>query len=77
MKLLIWIWLLPQHLVALVLRMFVKVYTKEKYKGAIIYKCNLKSGSISLGKYIFLCDANWHKGCICLKRKIQEVLEDE
>ena len=23
------------------------------------------------------CDANWHKGCMCLKRKIQEVLEDE
>lgn len=24
-----------------------------------------------------ICDANWHKGCMCLQRKIKEVLNDE
>lgn len=23
------------------------------------------------------CDSNWHKGCMCLQRKIKEVLNDE
>lgn len=24
-----------------------------------------------------ICDANWHEGCMCLKRKIEEVLGNE
>ena len=24
-----------------------------------------------------ICDSNWHKGCMCLKRKIEEVLVNE
>ena len=23
------------------------------------------------------CDSNWHKGCMCLKKKIMEILENE
>ena len=58
-NILCWVWCLPQTLTALILRVFVKVYTKEKYKNAVVYKCNLKSGSISLGNKIFLCVSHW------------------
>ncbi len=54
-----YIWCFPQTLAALILRLFVKVYTKEKRNNAIIYKCNLKNGSISLGHKIFLCKSHW------------------
>lgn len=60
MKLIYWIWCFPQMIAGLFLRLFVKVELKEKYKNAVIYKCNLKSGSISLGNKIFLCKEHWN-----------------
>lgn len=60
MKIIYWIWCFPQMVAGVVLRLFAKVYTKEKYKNAVIYKCNLKSGSISLGNKIFLCKEHWN-----------------
>lgn len=60
MKIIYWIWCFPQMIAGLFLRLFVKVELKEKYKNAVIYKCNLKSGSISLGNKIFLCKEHWN-----------------
>lgn len=59
-KVIHWIWCFPQMFAALILRMFVKVQTKEKYNNCIVYKCNLKGGSVSLGNKIFLCKAHWN-----------------
>ena len=61
MSILYWIWCFPQMFAALILRMFVKVSTKEKYKNATIYKCKFPPswGSVSLGNRIFLCEAHW------------------
>ena len=60
MKIIYWIWCFPQMIAGLFLRLFVKVELKEKYKNAVVYKCNLKSGSISLGNKIFLCKEHWN-----------------
>lgn len=55
-----WTWCLPQNIVALILRLFVKVDSKYEYGNAIVYRTNLKCGSISLGKRIFLCKSHWY-----------------
>lgn len=55
-RLIYWIWCLPQMLAALVLRIFTRVYKKEKYGNATIYYTKWKKcGSVSLGNKIFLC----------------------
>lgn len=59
MSIIYWIWCFPQMFLAYFLRAFVKVSSKKIYKDVIIYKCNLKSGSISLGNKIFLCKEHW------------------
>lgn len=58
-NLLHWIWCLPQMLAALILRLFVKVSTKENFNNCIVYKCNLKGGSVSLGNKLFLGKCHW------------------
>lgn len=58
-KLLIYIWCLPQNLVALILKKFVKIESQFKIGNATFYRSNLKCGSISLGNYIFLCEGHW------------------
>lgn len=50
----IWIWCFPQMLAGLVL----KKITNAKKVGNH-YEYNVRSGSISIGKYIFLCPSHW------------------
>ena len=49
-----WIWCFPQMFVGLVLRIVTRAKKKEGY-----YEYGIKSGSISLGTYIFLCPSHW------------------
>lgn len=53
------IWCLPQQLLALIIRLFVKVYKKTTYKECIVYECNIKGGSLSMGNMIFLHKSHW------------------
>ena len=50
-----WTWCLPQTLIGVIL----KIITKAK-KMNDHYEYNIQSGSISLGRYIFLCPAHWN-----------------
>lgn len=47
------IWELPQNLAGLFVKRFFKTSFKCKFKDALIYNWNLRSG-ISLGRYIFV-----------------------
>lgn len=58
-KILLFIWCLPQQLVSFIVRLFVKVYTKSTYKDCVVYECNIKGGSLSMGNMIFLHEAHW------------------
>ena len=51
---LLWIWQLPQHLVALVLLVIMKPQSKEFYKGCKIFRVKQELVGVSLGRYIFL-----------------------
>lgn len=50
---LIWIWCFPQQLAGLI----VKIVTKAK-KVDDHYKYSVRSGSVSLGTYVFLCPSH-------------------
>ena len=50
-----WTWCLPQTVIGVIL----KIVTKAR-KVNDHYEYNIKSGSISLGSYIFLCPAHWN-----------------
>lgn len=62
-KILQYIWCLPQQLLALILKLFVKIElsTYEYDKGIVIHYTHMKCGSVSLGNQIFLCRSHW--GC--------------
>lgn len=49
-----WIWCFPQMLAGLIL----KIVTGAKQDGDH-YRFTVKSGSVSLGRYIFLCPSHW------------------
>ena len=49
-----WIWCFPQMFAGLIL----KLITRAKRDGDH-YRYNIKSGSVSLGTYIFLCPFHW------------------
>ena len=49
-----WLWCLPQNIVGLI----VKIATRAKRTGDH-YRYNVRSGSVTLGKYVFLCPAHW------------------
>lgn len=51
----IWIWCFPQQLVGLI----VKLVTRAK-KVDDHYEFNVKSGSVSLGTFVFLCPVHWN-----------------
>ena len=57
-----WTWCLPQNLVGLLFHLFVTVYCKYELHSdnVIICDCNLKSGSVTLGKFIFLGECHWN-----------------
>lgn len=48
-----WIWCFPQQIVGLILKVFTKAKKVDDH-----YVYNLKSGSISLGTYVFLCEVH-------------------
>ena len=50
----LWIWQLPQHLVALFLRVIIKPVSLEFYNGCRIYWVKQKLVGVSLGQFIFL-----------------------
>lgn len=54
-KILIWLWCFPQQLAGWLLSVVVPTERREGY-----YAVNFKSGSLSLGEYVFLCPA--HQG---------------
>lgn len=56
---LIWVWCFPQNFIGLL----VKIITGAKKVGDH-YEYNAKSGSVSLGEYIFLCPAHWKDECV-------------
>jgi len=51
---LFYLWQLPQHLLALVIKLIVKPENKEIYKNVTIYKMYNYKFAISLGNYIFI-----------------------
>lgn len=61
-KIIIYIWELPQHLVALIMLKFLKLDSKEQYKNATVYMVNSKKGfGVSLGNYIILSTRFYNK----------------
>ena len=54
-NLLIWLWCFPQQLLGLIVKHVTKATKNEDH-----YFYNVKSGSVSLGTYIFLCES--HQG---------------
>ena len=57
-------WFLPQTLVAWIVRLFVRVHSKEKYNNTTVYYTYMKRASVSLGHKIFLCQRDWHNSRI-------------
>lgn len=53
-ELLAWIWCFPQQILGL----FVKVFTGARQQAQGYYLYDIKRGSLSLGTYIFLCEAH-------------------
>lgn len=49
-----WTWCLPQNLIGFGIKLCTKAEKKDGY-----YKFNIRCGSVSLGKYIFLCPSHW------------------
>ena len=49
-----WIWCFPQNL----LGFLVKIITRARKVGDH-YEYDLENGSVSLGKYVFLCPSHW------------------
>lgn len=66
LKILDWTWCLPQNLIGFIFKLFVKIkirsfmcdYSKNLFIHS--YCTDLKVGSITLGKYIFLADVHWY-----------------
>lgn len=53
-EILLYIWQLPQNLLGLIMLLFMKPYSKEKYKGITYVVSKEMSGGISLGNYVIL-----------------------
>lgn len=54
-KLLLWIWCFPQMFGGLL----VKIFTRAR-KVNDHYEYNIRSGSVSLGEYVFLCPSHYN-----------------
>lgn len=59
-----WTWCLPQNLLGLMLKLFLlirdKKYYTEKFWDVTVCKTFMKRGSVSLGRYMFLCENHWY-----------------
>lgn len=54
-KILLYLWQLPQHLLALILLIFFKPLKKENYKHTTVHTIKFKNiGGLSLGNYVFV-----------------------
>lgn len=53
----LYIWQLPQHLLALILIALWKPHSKSVYEGRSVYRISFPGIGVSLGNYIFLDDA--------------------
>lgn len=56
LNILLWIWQLPQHLLALLIRIFTKSVRIQYFKHCTIYFLKNKRWGVSLGNNIFLGD---------------------
>jgi hypothetical protein len=56
---LIYMWLLPQNIVGLIVFIYYRPKKLKKQGFVTYYNFSSPLGSISLGKYIFLCDSHW------------------
>lgn len=54
MKIFLWIWCFPQMLAGVVVKIFTRARKCDDH-----YEFDAKSGSVSLGEYIFLCPSHW------------------
>jgi len=62
LDILLFIWMLPQNVAGMILYPFAKVIQKERFNRVVYLRASgIKSGSISLGRFIFLCEAHWGK----------------
>lgn len=50
-----WIWCFPQQLAGLIVRLITKARKVDDH-----YEYDVKSGSVSLGTFIFLCPSHWY-----------------
>lgn len=55
-NILLWIWQLPQHIVGLLILLFIKGEVKHKFDGITYYYYDPFPGGISLGNYMILGD---------------------
>lgn len=53
-ELLAWVWCFPQQMLGLL----VKIFTGARQQAQGYYLYDIKGGSLSLGTYIFLCEAH-------------------
>lgn len=51
----IWIWCFPQQFAGLIVKLITKAQKKDTH-----YLYTVKSGSVTLGSYVFLCPAHWN-----------------
>lgn len=58
--LILYTWCLPQTILALIVRLFIKIKSKEKANNVIIYKVEWSFGSLSLSNMIYLCNSHWN-----------------
>ena len=57
-NILLWIWQFPQHIVGLLILLFIKGESKHRFDGITYYYYDPFPGGISLGNYMILGD-NW------------------
>ena len=55
-NILLWIWQFPQHIVGLLILLFIKGESKHKFDGITYYYYDPFPGGISLGNYMILGD---------------------
>lgn len=55
-NILLWIWQFPQHIVGLLILLFIKGESKHKFDGIAYYYYDPFPGGISLGNYMILGD---------------------
>lgn len=55
-NILLWIWQFPQHIVGLLILLFIKGESKHKFDGITYYYYDHFPGGISLGNYMILGD---------------------